>query len=231
MRELAKSNPKDFVDAFPEGVIIDEAQKVPEIFNALKMKVDTEKSKPGKYILTGSSQFKLKKNITDSLSGRAFFLELLPFSIDELVNSGLPINDPYDLIFKGQYPPLYDEERHFIPDDWFEAYLDTYITGDVEGLISPSNSSAFKKFIQLCAIHSGSMLSMDSIARGIGVSAPTIKSWLSILQQSYIIHLLEPASNSLGKTLVKSPKIYFVDTGLLCHLLRINSKETMNIES
>lgn len=227
MRELAKSNPKDFVDAFPNGVIIDEAQKVPEIFNALKIKVDSEKSEPGKYILTGSSQFKLKKNMTDSLSGRAFFLELLPFSLDELSNGGIDVGNPYDLIFKGLYPPLYDDEKHFIPDDWYEAYLDTYIARDVEEYINPTNISTFKKFIQICAIHSGQMLSMDSIARGVGVSAPTIKSWLSILEQSYIIHLLEPDSNNLGKTLVKSPKLYFVDTGLLCYLLRINSKEDL----
>ena len=163
----------------------------------------------------------------DSLSGRAFFLELLPFSIDELQNDGFGVNDPYELIFKGQYPPLYDEERNFILEDWFEAYLDTYIGRDVEEFINPSNVSIFKKFVQICAIHSGQMLSMDSIARAVGVSAPTIKSWLSILEQSYIIHLLEPASNSLTKSLVKSPKLYFVDTGLLCYLLRINSKEEL----
>ena len=227
MRELAKSNPKDFVDAFPDGLIIDEAQKVPEIFNALKIKVDSEKSEPGKYILTGSSQFKLKKNMTDSLSGRAFFLELLPFSIDELMKEGNRIDNPYDLIFKGQYPPLHDKEKHFIPEDWFEAYIDTYIARDVEEYINPSNISIFKKFIQVCAIHSGQMLSMDAIARGVGVSSPTIKSWLSILEQSYIIHLLEPDSNNLGKALVKSPKLYFVDTGLLCYLLRINNKEEL----
>ena len=227
MAELAKSNPKDFFEAFPDGLIIDEAQKVPEIFNALKLKVDTDKSEPGKYILTGSSQFKLKKNMTDSLSGRAFFLELLPFSLDELLDEGIFLDKPYDIIFKGQYPPLYDVERHFIEEDWYEGYLDTYIARDVEELISPSNISTFKKFIQICAIHSGQILSMDSIARNVGVSSPTIKSWLSILEQSYIIHLLQPDTENLGKSLVKSPKLYFVDTGLLCYLLRINSKEEL----
>ena len=227
MRLLAEMNPGDFLDAFPEGVIIDEAQKVPEIFNALKSKVDREKSEPGKYILTGSSQFRLKKNMTDSLSGRAFFLELLPFCIEELLDSGLTIDNPYDLIFKGQYPPLHDPDRHFISDDWFEAYIDTYISRDVEDLINPKNASTFRKFIQICAIHSGQMLSMDAVARDVGVSAPTVKSWLSILEQSYIIHFLEPDSNNLGKSLVKSPKLYFVDTGLLCYLLRIASKEEL----
>lgn len=154
-------------------------------------------------------------------------MELLPFSIDELANNGLKTEDPYELIYKGLYPPLYDEDKSFILDDWFEAYVDTYISRDVEDIINPSNSSVFKKFIQICAIHSGQMMSMDSIARGVGVSAPTIKSWLSILENSYIIHLLEPDINNLGKALVKSPKLYFVDTGLLCHLLRINSKEEL----
>ena len=227
MRLIAEMNPGDFLDAFPEGVIIDEAQKVPEIFNALKYKVDREKSEPGKYMLTGSSQFRLKRNMTDSLSGRAFFLELLPFCIGELSDGGVKTDNPYDLIFKGQYPPLYDIDRNFIPDDWFEAYIDTYISRDVEGLINPTNTSAFKKFIQICAIYSGQMLSMDAIARDVGISAPTVKSWLSILEQSYIIHFLEPDSNSLGKALVKSPKLYFVDTGLLCYLLRLASKEEL----
>lgn len=227
IRELAATNPKDFVDAFPNGVIIDETQKVPELFNALKLKVDTEKSEAGKYILTGSSQFKLKKNMTDSLAGRGFFLELLPFSINELKEEGFLPNNPYDLIFNGTYPPLYDSNKQFIKDDWFEGYIDTYISRDVEELINPSNAGTFKKFIQICAIHSGQMLSMDSIARDVGVTAPTIKSWLSILERSYIIHFIEPDSNNLGRALVKSPKLYFVDTGLLCHLLRIESKEEL----
>lgn len=227
LRSLAHSSPKDFIDAFPDGVIIDEAQKVPEIFNALKYKVDSEHSNPGTFILTGSSQFRLKKNMTDSLAGRAFFLELLPFTIQELQDDGINFDNPYDLIFKGQYPPLYDNEKHFVQEDWFEAYLDTYVSRDVEGLINPSNASTFKKFIRICAINSGAILSMDKIARSVGVSAPSIKSWLSILQQSYIIHLLEPDTQNYGKALVKSPKLYFVDSGLLCYLLKIRSKEDL----
>ena len=227
IRDLAKSNPKDFVDAFPDGAIIDEAQKVPELFNALKLKVDSEKSAAGKYILTGSSQFKLRKNMTDSLAGRGFFLELLPFSISELNDAGVLPDNPYDLIFKGTYPPLHDPEKQFVPEDWFEGYIDTYISRDVKEFINVSNAHTFKKFIQICALHSGQMLSMDSIARDVGMTAPTIKSWLSILERSYIIHFLEPDSNNLGRAVVKSPKLYFVDTGLLCHLLRIESKEEL----
>ena len=227
LRTLAASNPKDFLEAFPDGVIIDEAQKVPEIFDAVKLFVDSHKYEPGKYILTGSSQFKLKENMTDSLAGRAAFLQLLPFSLGELKDAKLIPQSPYDLIFKGFYPPLYDSEKHFIPDDWFESYIDTYLDLDVKEHITATNISTFKKFIQICALYSGQLLSMESISKNLGVSAPTVKQWLSILESSFIIHLLEPDLNNLGRSIVKTPKLYFTDTGLLCHLLRLNSKEEL----
>ena len=227
LRTLAASNPKDFLEAFPDGVIIDEAQKVPEIFDAVKLFVDSHKHEPGKYILTGSSQFKLKENMTDSLAGRAAFLQLLPFSLGELKDAKLIPQSPYDLVFKGFYPPLYDNEKHFIPDDWFESYIDTYLDLDVKEHITATNISTFKKFIQICALYSGQLLSMESISKNLGVSAPTVKQWLSILESSFIIHLLEPDLNNLGRSIVKTPKLYFTDTGLLCHLLRLNSKEEL----
>ena len=227
MRELAASNPRDFIAAFPDGAIIDEAQKVPDIFDAIKLHVDSTRALPGKYIVTGSSQFRLRANMTDSMAGRAAFLKLLPFSVKELKAAGVLSDNPYDIIFNGQYPPLYDKEKHFIPDDWYESYIDTYLDLDVRDQINPGNLSTFKKFIQICALRSGQLLSMDSIARDIGVSAPTIKSWLSILETSFIIHFLEPDTNNLGKNIVKTPKLYFVDSGLLCHLLRLESKEEL----
>lgn len=227
MRELASSNPADFVMAFPDGAIIDEAQKVPEIFDALKLHVDSTAFTPGKIILTGSSQFRLRKNMTDSLAGRAAFLKLLPFSLKELKDEDMLPGNPYDIIFGGQYPPLYDKEKHYIAQDWFESYIDTYLDLDVKDQINESNLSVFRKFIQMCALYSGQLLSMDSIAKQLGVSQPTIKSWLSILENSYIIHLLEADTNNLGRSIIKTPKLYFVDSGLLCHLLRLESKEEL----
>lgn len=227
MRELAQSNPSDFIMAFPDGAIIDEAQKVPEIFDAVKMHIDSTDYLPGKFILTGSSQFRLKANMTDSMAGRAAFLKLLPFTVKELHDADALPENPYSLIFSGQYPPLYDPQKHFIPEDWFESYIDTYLDLDVRDQINPSNLATFKRFIQICAVHSGQLLSMDSIARDVGVSAPTIKNWLSILETSFIIHFLEPDTNNLGKSIVKTPKLYFVDSGLLCHLLRLDSKEEL----
>lgn len=227
IRELAAANPTDFLLAFPDGAIIDEAQKVPEIFDAVKYHIDQNAFTPGKFILTGSNQFNLKQNMTDSLAGRAAFLKLLPFSIGELQNGNMLGPNVYETIFKGCYPPLYDSAKHFTVDDWFNSYVDTYLDLDVERQINYSNLSVFKKFIQICATYSGQMLSMDSIARGIGVSAPTVKQWLSILESSFIIHLLEPDTQNLGKSLVKTPKLYFIDSGLLCHLLRIESVEEL----
>ena len=231
MRDLASSNAVDFLMAFPNGAILDEAQKVPEIFDALKLLVDRDQWEPGKFVLTGSSQFKLKQNMSDSMAGRAAFLNLLPFSLPELTSADLRGEDAYRLIHLGMYPPLHDPEKHFVPYDWFESYIDTYLERDVRELINPSNLATFRKFIQVCAVHSGQLLSMESIAGSVGVSAPTIKSWLSILEKSFIIHLLEPDSNNLGKTVVKTPKLYFVDSGLLCHLLRLETKEDLLLSS
>jgi len=226
-RALAKSNPKDFLKAFPDGVILDEAQKVPEIFDAVKLIVDGDKHSPGKYILTGSSQFRLKQNITDSLAGRVGLLKLLPFSIQELKKANLLPDEPYDIFFKGFYPPIHDSEKHYYQDDWFENYIDTYLDLDIKDQIKAENLNVFRKFIQICALYSGQIVSCDSISKNLGVSAVTVKNWLSILEASYIIHFVEADSNSLGRTIIKSPKLYFVDSGLLCYLLRLESKEEL----
>jgi len=143
LREIASSNPKDFLLAFPDGAIIDEAQKVPEIFDAVKYYVDSEKSEPGKYILTGSSQFKLKENMSDSLAGRVAFLKLLPFTIEELKSNKILAKNPYEAMIKGNYPPLHDVRRNFIPEDWFENYIETYLDLDVKEHINTSNLSVF----------------------------------------------------------------------------------------
>lgn len=230
MRELAASNPGDFLKAFPDGAVIDEAQKVPELFDAIKITVDTGEYMPGKYILTGSSQFRLKENISDSLAGRIGLVKLLPFSIQELNRAGLLSDDAYDFVFNGFYPPLYDKEKRFIRDDWFENYIDTYMDMDVKDQINPSNVNAFRKLIQLCATRSGQLINYDDLSRSVGVSAVTVKSWLSILEASYIIHFLEPDSNNLGKSIVKTPKLYFVDPGLMCYLLRLDSKEELLLD-
>lgn len=161
------------------------------------------------------------------MAGRAAFLTLLPFSMGELAAENLLSSMPYSHILQGNYPPLYDKTKQFIAADWYQNYIETYIEKDVNNLINPSNSASFKKFIQICAIYSGQMLSMENIAKELGISAPTVKSWLSILENSYIIHFLYPHSNNLGKSIVKTGKMYFIDTGLLCHLLKIQTVEDL----
>ena len=230
MREIAEADPGDFLKAFPDGAIIDEAQKVPALFDAVKLAVDNSDYLPGKYILTGSSQFRLKENITESLAGRIGMVRLLPFSIQELKEEGLLTDDAYDYVFRGFYPPLYDNEKHYLRDDWFENYIDTYLALDVRDQINPSNVNAFRKLLQLCATRSGQMVNFDEISRSIGVSAVTVKAWLSILEASYIIHFLEPDTNNLGKSVVKTPKLYFIDPGLMCYLLRLDSKEELLLD-
>ena len=145
----------------------------------------------------------------------------------ELSRAGVLGSDAYDYAFNGFYTPFYDDTKHYDREDWFENYIDTYLERDVAEAIKVSNLSQFKKFIQFCAIYSGQMLNMESISREIGVTANTIKSWLSILESSFIIHLLEPDTNNLGRSIVKTPKLYFVDVGLMCYLLRIESKEEL----
>ena len=231
MREIAKSNPADFLKAFPEGAVIDEAQKVPEIFEAIKLAADNEEYIPGKYILTGSSQFRLKENITDSLAGRIGMIKLMPLSIEELKNDGSLTDDPYDYVFNGFYPPLYDKSKHFIREDWFENYIDTYVDLDVKDQINPSNVNSFRRLVQVLATISGQMVNYDALSRDIGVSATTIKAWLSILETSFIIHFLDPDSNNLGKSVVKTPKLYFVDPGLMCYLLRLETKEELLLDN
>ena len=227
LREIAASSPADFLKAFPDGVIIDEAQKVPDIFDAIKVIVDSGDNQAGKYILTGSSQFRLKENITDSLAGRAGIIKLLPFSIQELRESGKLTGDAYDYAFNGLYPPLYDDRKNYIYEDWFENYIETCLDIDIKDQINSSNVSSFRKFLQLCATYSGQMANMDSMSREIGVSATTIKNWLSVLESSYIIHLLQPETKNLGRSIVKTPKLYFVDSGLMCYLLRLETKSEL----
>lgn len=166
-------------------------------------------------------------NITDSLAGRVALLKLLPFSMQELKEANLLAKDPYEAFFKGFYPPLHDKSKHYDLDDWFENYIDTYLDLDIKDQIDKGNVGLFRRFVQVCALYSGQMINYESISRDIGVSAVTIKRWCSILEASYIIHFLEPDSNNLGRAVAKTPKMYFVDSGLLCHLLRLESKEEL----
>ena len=226
-RSIAKGNPHDFLLAFPEGAIFDEAQKVPEIFDAIKIIVDENTSEVGKYILTGSSQFRLKENISDSLAGRIGLVNLLPLSINELKNENILPKNIYDLILKGTYPTIYDNNRNVNINDWYSNYVETYINIDVKDNINAKNLATFKKFIKACAHYNGQIINLNDISNKLGISSSTLNNWLSILTSSYIVHLVQPETNNMIKSLVKKPKLYFVDPGLLCYLLNIKNIEEL----
>lgn len=222
-RELARSDPGDFLRAFPGGLVIDEAQRVPELFDAVELAADAGTCTPGKYILIGSCRFRRK---TDA-SGSVGCLELLPLSLQELAAADALPDDPYDLFLRGGYPSLHDPEKPGRADDWYEHYTDSYLELDVRDQIHPSNRDAFRKFLPVCALQSGQLVNYDRMAREVGVSAVTVKHWCSVLETSYLIHFVAPDPEDLGRTVVRTPKLYFTDSGLLCYLLRLASKEDL----
>ncbi|MBR5332322.1 MAG: ATP-binding protein [Muribaculaceae bacterium] len=220
IRNFAKTDPRGFIASYPDKTIIDEVQLEPSILHYLQTHTDNE-NREGMYILTGSQNFLLMDSVNQSLAGRIGILKLLPFSHQELnTNSLLPgtINEE---IFNGCYPRLYDKKIH--PTDFYPNYISTYVERDVRNIKSIGNLSAFIKLLKLCAGRIGQLLNKSSLAVECGISEPTVQSWLSILEQSYIIYLLRPEHRNFNKRLTKSPKLYFYDTGLACSLLEITS--------
>ena len=221
-RKFASEDTKGFLSGYPNGAVFDEVQRVPELFSYLQQVLD-ESEKPGKFILTGSNNFLLQENISQSLAGRIGLLTLLPFSIQEvMVNKSTSINE---LIFKGLYPPLYDKK--FNTSTWYANYITTYVERDVRLIKNITNFSAFERFIKLCAGRCGQLLNMHNLAIEAGVDAKTISSWLGVLEMSYIIFKLYPLHKNFNKRIVKMPKIYFYDTGLAVSLLGIEKPEQL----
>lgn len=221
-RRFAIEDPNGFLATYIDGAIIDEIQRVPDLFSYLQQILD-ETNETGKFILTGSNNFLLQENISQSLAGRIAYLTLLPFSMNEI---GL-IDNTLTNILKGFYPPIYDQPVEF--SSWLGNYISTYIERDVRQLKNISNLDSFGRFIRLCAGRTGQLLNMSSIAVDAGVDYKTIGSWLSVLESSYIIYRLQPHFKNFNKRIVKMPKNYFYDTGLLCYLLEIKSEEQLKL--
>ena len=216
----AEQNPVTFLNQYKGGAIFDEVQRVPHIFRYLQEILDNNK-KRGQFILTGSNNFLLQEQVSQSLAGRAGYLSLLPFSYAELKQAKLAPAEINKLILTGGYPEIWDEKLN--PGTWFNSYVQTYVQRDVRLLRNISNLGAFTKFLYLCANYAGQILNRDELAKQTGVDTKTILAWLGLLENSYIIFLLQPWFNNMNKRIVKSPKLYFYDTGLLCHLLGIKS--------
>jgi predicted AAA+ superfamily ATPase len=216
--DMFKSDPVRFMRLHDDKVIFDEAQKVPEIFNHIKLAVDADRKQYGKFVLTGSSQFHFMKKISESLAGRIGLLSLLPFQYSEI-----PSILREDALFRGGYPELVVREYRSA-EEWYSAYIDTYLTRDVRDLAAIGDLYDFRRCLQLLAGRVSGIMNMSDLARDVGVSVPTIKKWISVLDASYIIFLLHPFYKNLGKRIVKSPKVYFFDTGLVSYLTGIWDK-------
>jgi predicted AAA+ superfamily ATPase len=223
---LARSDPRGFFVTWPQGLIIDEAQYEPELFTYLKSYVD-KNPKPGKYIVTGSQQFNLMERITESLDGRTAFLTLLPFSLAELASTtnNTLLENPFEIMLKGLFPPLYD--RDLDAYDFYTAYITSYVERDLRQLVNVKDLTVFQNFVRFCAARTGGILNMNSLASDCGISHNTVKAWISILEISGLVFLLKPYHRNFGKRLIKSPKLYFTDPGLVCRLLGIQSTEQL----
>ncbi len=219
---FALNDPRRFLSQFDEGAVLDEVQRAPELFSYIQGIVDRE-NKMGQYILTGSAQFLLDNRITQTLAGRVSIFELLPFTIRELRNANQMPDRLDELIYNGLYPPLYD--RLIEPRHWYADYIRTYVERDVRQLTAVENLSTFQTFLGLCAGRIGNILDLTSLANDAGIAPNTAKTWLSILEASYVIYLLRPHHKNFSKRLIKRPKIYFNDVGLAARLLGIKSPE------
>ena len=225
-RAVVEADPRGFLMSVAGGAILDEVQRVPSLLSYLQTQLD-ESSLKGRFILTGSQQFGLMDGVTQSLAGRVGLLTLLPLSQAELDPVGMAASLDQRL-WKGAYPALHAQTVE-TPDPllWYSAYVATYLERDVRALINVGNLMTFHRFVAMCAARSGQMLNLNSLATDLGISQPTARQWLTVLQASHLVMLLAPYHRNFGKRLVKSPKLYFLDTGLLCYLLQIRSHEEL----
>jgi hypothetical protein len=222
-RAAAEEDPVRFLRTHAQsGVIIDEVQRVPALFSYLQGIVD-ESGQMGKFVLTGSQNFLLLDKISQSLAGRVAICHLLPFGIGELKSVGLLPNSLDEALFAGGYPVLHD--RGLSPRDYFPSYIQTYVERDVRSITNVVNLSTFQRFIRLCAARTGQLLNLSSIGQEVGVNYKTVQSWISILEASFIAFALSPHHGNYNKRVVKQPKLYFYDSGLLCALLDIHSAD------
>ena len=242
VRDYARDDPREFLDQFSAGVILDEAQRVPDLFSYIQVIVDAE-DRPGRFILTGSHNFLLMKSIRQSLAGRAGILHLLPFARNELVRRNpLPLSglgkriprsatgathapDLLEVLFTGGYPRIHD--KGLPPQVWLADYFRTYVERDAAEVLSVRDLEAFGRFVRLCAGRNGQLLNLSALAADCGITHPTARSWISILEASFLVKLLRPHHRNFNKRLIRSPKLHFLDTGLLCYLLRIHSPEEL----
>lgn len=225
-RSFAQEDPNGFLQQYADKVVFDEVQRVPELFSYLQTMVD-KSGKMGQYILSGSQNFHLLKHITQSLAGRVVLFRLLPLDTQELEQAKKMPANYLDACIQGGYPAIY--HRGLDPTDFYANYIRTYIEKDVTELIHVRDINSFRTFLGLCAARAGQLLNLTALANDCNISQPTAKAWLSVLESSYLVFQLYPYHDNFNKRLVKTPKLYFYDVGLLTHLLQIRKPQELAI--
>jgi len=229
-RDLAEADPRGFLETYTEGAVFDEAQRCPDLFSYLQGLVDGE-PRPGRFVLTGSQQFGLMSSVTQSLAGRIALVHLLPFTYRECHDAGSAKESHTldDVLFTGLYPPVHD--RSLSPRPWYANYMQTYVERDVRQLLNVRDLSDFQRFVRLCAGRTGQLLNLSGLATDCGITHNTARSWISILEASYIVFLLQPHHRNFNKRIIRTPKLYFYDTGLAAWLLAIQDSVQLNAHS
>lgn len=222
-RRFAIEDPRGFIAGYPDGAILDEIQRTPDIFSYLQQVLDENKGK-GRFIITGSNNFLLQENISQSLAGRVGYLYLLPLSINELPKHKLSVNEQ---IHKGFYPAMYEQEGQTDVSKYYLNYIRTYIERDVRLIRNVTDLYTFERFLRLCAGRTGQLLNMNSLAVETGVDNKTIGAWLSVLEASFVVFRLQPYHKNYNKRIVKMPKLYFYDTGVASALLGIENPDQL----
>lgn len=224
LREAIENDPGGFLKDNPGKMIIDEVQKYPDLLSYIQVRVD-DSNKMGQFVITGSENLLLSEKVSQSLAGRVSIFNLLPFSIGELKKANLLKKDAFSQLWRGFYPRMYD--RKIPPGEFYANYLATYLERDVRQIKNVGSLSLFQRFLQLLAGRTGQLLNLSFLANDVGVDVKTIDSWLSVLEVSFIAFRINPYFKNFNKRLIKSPKVYFYDTGLVAHLLGIDSLKEM----
>lgn len=225
VRRFAREDPRGFFAGIPEGAILDEVQRVPELLSYIMTIVDEAKEN-GMFILTGSAQFEMLDSITQSLAGRTALLRLLPFDLEEAYgNRDMQEVTVDEILYRGFYPRLFSQDLN--PSEALSFYVETYLQRDVRAILNVKDLDAFERFLQICAGRTGQLVNLASMANDLGLSHNTIRSWLSVLKASYIIIFLRPFYSNIGKRIIKTPKLYFLDVGLAAYLLGIDGVQEL----
>ena len=215
-----EQDPLGFLGQFPDGAVLDEIQNVPEALSYLQVRIDREGAM-GRWVVTGSQQLGLGREVSQSLAGRVAILHLLPFSYAEISREATRPLTLASAVLRGGYPPLYDSDRSLDPVRWLEDYLATFVNRDIRSVLEVRDRIAFDRFLRLCAARTGQLFEASGLARDVSVDSKTVGHWVSVLEACYLVRLLRPHHRAFGKRLIKRPKLYFLDSGLACRLLHI----------